>query len=347
MKEFHQAVLKDVEVKVKERSAELMIKGKQLLDDMQRKHAESISHLTQEVQRCNARQQELEAENERLKQAVRNLSVTIGLHVSMRNGSRDVPPPPPGQPGRSTPGRPHEDSPPQFLSPTPQVVDHTLGSQVPSPLLGMPPVEAGLDLTKMPEIPAFPFAPQPPASAPTLPPPSPMAPLSLEQALAPPQTPPQRTPLSLATSLSPPGRSAEEALKASSTLNVTLRKADGAELGLFLLRSDTEPGLRVEGVRSEGAVQAWNRQCQSKEKEIVVGDRIVSVNGISDNPDVMLTECKDKQLLRLVIERATGSSGSSTLRADANVFVPKAAGSQESSAEAPPPPEKTESEPQT
>mmetsp|Transcript_30772 Transcript_30772/g.56273 ORF Transcript_30772/g.56273 Transcript_30772/m.56273 type:complete len:393 (+) Transcript_30772:88-1266(+) len=340
---LRQAVMKDVEAKVKERSVELLQKGKQLIDDMQQKHSANIIELKQEVQRCNARQLELERENDRLKQALRNLSVQVS-QVSMLTGclGRDTPsagtasgpsgllsPSPVGTCGsKSTPGRgltasSLEESP--FLSPSQQPGEfNTSTSALSSPLLGMPAEGSGFpDLSKLPEVPAFPYA------TPKGPPPqSPLAPLSLAEALPPPTTPPQRTPLSLANSLSPPSRCGD-----MSKLQITLRKADGAELGLYLLRSDTEPGLRVEGVRPEGAVQAWNRQCQDKSKEIVNGDRIVSVNGITQDPDRMLEECKEKQLLRLVIERASplSSTTATTLRADANVFVPQGAPSQEGS----------------
>mmetsp|Transcript_21749 Transcript_21749/g.49498 ORF Transcript_21749/g.49498 Transcript_21749/m.49498 type:complete len:396 (+) Transcript_21749:108-1295(+) len=343
---LRQAVIKDVEAKVKERSAELLHKGKQLIDDMQQKHTASINSLQQEVQQCNARQLELERENDRLKQAIRSLSMQV-TQVSMQHTmltgcvGRDTPsaatisgpsgllsPSPPG--AKSTLGRVQtasslEESP--FLSPNQQPGEFSTGaSALGSPLLGMPAEGSGFaDLSKLPEVPAFPFA------TPKGPPPqSPLAQLSLAEALPPPQTPPQRTPLSLANSLSPPSQNGD-----MSRLQITLRKADGAELGLYLLCSDTEQGLRVEGVRPEGAVQAWNRQCQDKSKEIVNGDRIVSVNGITQDPDRMLEECKEKQLLRLVIERANPLASTmatnTTLRADANVFVPQGASSQDGS----------------
>lgn len=107
----------------------------------------------------------------------------------------------------------------------------------------------------------------------------------------------------------------------------TLRKADGADLGLNVSHHENGTALRVEGVRPEGAVEAWNRQCAgsaAQEKVVVIGDNIIAVNGISDDPKKMLDECRDKQLLRLTVAR--GAPKVTTLRADATVFVPMSAG---------------------
>ena len=37
-------------------------------------------------------------------------------------------------------------------------------------------------------------------------------------------------------------------------------EADGADLGLNVSHHESDRVLRVEGVRAEGAVEAWNRQ---------------------------------------------------------------------------------------
>jgi hypothetical protein len=187
----------------------------------------------------------------------------------------------------------------------------------------------------MPEVPPFPFPMQ--VASPSA------APLSLAEALGS-QTPGHRTQLSLATSLSPGAPSVLEALAGprpslgTNCFTFTLRKADGADLGLNVSHYENDKALRVESVRAEGAVEAWNRQCQggvSSEKAVQSGDRIVGVNSVTGDPVKMLEECRDKQLLKLTILRGTGmpatspksasaaSKAATTLRADASVFVPK------------------------
>jgi len=106
-----------------------------------------------------------------------------------------------------------------------------------------------------------------------------------------------------------------------------LRKADGSDLGLNVSHHEEDKALRVEGVRPEGAVEAWNRQCvgsTASEKAVLSGDRIVSVNGVSNDPAKMLEECRDKQLLKLTVIRGEAVPAPKTpvLRADAPEFVP-------------------------
>jgi hypothetical protein len=117
----------------------------------------------------------------------------------------------------------------------------------------------------------------------------------------------------------------------------TLRKADGADLGLNVSHHGDDCVLRVEGVRPDGAVEAWNRQCansQSAMKEVRPGDTILSVNAVSGDPVKMLEECRDRQLLKLSIERnrpamvaptVEATAKPTTLRAEASVFVPQGA----------------------
>lgn len=107
---------------------------------------------------------------------------------------------------------------------------------------------------------------------------------------------------------------------------MTLRKADGAQLGLDVKPLDGPKVLLVEGIRPDGAVEAWNRQCvgTNPERAIIAGDQIVSVNSVSYEPDKMLEECRDKQLLKLTLVRGEISEHASlSMRADASEFVPK------------------------
>mmetsp|Transcript_118771 Transcript_118771/g.322250 ORF Transcript_118771/g.322250 Transcript_118771/m.322250 type:complete len:210 (-) Transcript_118771:163-792(-) len=168
----------------------------------------------------------------------------------------------------------------------------------------------------MADIPPFPF-PGPVAGT---------VPLSLAEALCSQAPLQQRTQLSLATSLSPTAAPGPEVAPTPGQFTFTLRKADGADLGLDVSHSHKDKALRIEGVRPEGAVEAWNRQCHggvAAEKVVREGDKIVSVNSVSHDPDRMLQECKEKQLLKLTIVR--GERVPKAMRAEASVFVPQGA----------------------
>jgi len=164
--------------------------------------------------------------------------------------------------------------------------------------------------TSFAEVPEFPFPGQIASPAP---------PLSLAEHLL--HSPP---PLSLASSL----ESTPEGQQSSSgtfAFSFTLRKADGADLGLNVSHHEHDRVLRVEGVRPEGAVEAWNRQCASSalaEKAVLPGDIISSVNNIMYDPKKMLEECRDKQLLKLTVHRQRMPCKPTTLRAEASEFVP-------------------------
>eukprot|EP00435_Cladocopium_sp_Y103_P040697 s950_g11.t1 len=100
-----------------------------------------------------------------------------------------------------------------------------------------------------PEVSAFPFA-------------SMAAPLSLAEALSSSlSSPVPPTPLSLAKTLA--GEAASPAVPTApwppQVFSMTLRKADGAELGLNVKALDSQKVVLVEGIRADGAVEAWNR----------------------------------------------------------------------------------------
>lgn len=85
----------------------------------------------------------------------------------------------------------------------------------------------------------------------------------------------------------------------------TIRRADGVELGMEVVPNYNTQELEVKKVLEDGAVIAWNRLCTgpSSVKAVMPGDRVVSVNDLSGCCDRMLAECKDKQLLKLVVVR--------------------------------------------
>jgi len=77
---------------------------------------------------------------------------------------------------------------------------------------------------------------------------------------------------------------------------ITLLRAEGVSLGLDLV--DEGNSLRVAGVDRHGAVEAWNRQCQTFNRQILPGDEIFAVNSARD-PASMRQESSQKMLLKL------------------------------------------------
>jgi len=305
------AVLKDVEMKVTEKAAELASRGNHVFHRLQAKHEERLEKLTSVVTECIERQRALESENEALRQEIARLSCQMSklghtLPLPTKNHSESP------EPASCSTAAPNS-----LFSSATTPDDHGNFDSRDPPWLS--------------EVPLFPFAGVSPFSmcakscaAPPL--------LLAELTQTPTQTP-SRTPLSLENTLTPPR--APEATRAKMTngsdgisFNFTLRKADDADLGLTL--SHQEGVLRVDGIRTDGAVAAWNRACNAAEKVVMVGDEIVSINGASE-PERMLDECREKFLLKIKIrgERPTSVAETSfSFRATASEFVP-AHGSQE------------------
>eukprot|EP00413_Alexandrium_margalefii_P042376 CAMPEP_0204596312 /NCGR_PEP_ID=MMETSP0661-20131031/53168_1 /ASSEMBLY_ACC=CAM_ASM_000606 /TAXON_ID=109239 /ORGANISM="Alexandrium margalefi, Strain AMGDE01CS-322" /LENGTH=379 /DNA_ID=CAMNT_0051606909 /DNA_START=24 /DNA_END=1163 /DNA_ORIENTATION=+ len=305
---LRQAVLKDVDAKMAQRAEEIWTQGKQMLGQIQQKHRETTTRLTDEVARCRDRQLALEAENGQLKQAIQQLSSRFPPLLGSPAGGEEA------ATGTTSSGLLTPGSGDGLASPAPTAPDEAAG--------------AGGG-AKLPEVPEFPFPAQP----------APAAPLSLAEALG--SQTPHRTPLSLANSLTPSqtpeAAAAAPARSAGCTFSLTLRKADGADLGLSVSHHKCDRVLRVDGVRADGAVEAWNRQCAGgacAEKAVLKGDRIVSVNNVAYDPERMLEECREKHLLRLTVIRGDTATSAGTpgrhggLRADASVFVPTAADEQ-------------------
>jgi hypothetical protein len=314
-----QAVLEDVEARVSEKADELWRRGQTAIVKMEEKHREKARVISDEVTRMTERQRHLEAENESLKQMISALAGRFATLGAVFGGGVGVPSP--------VSGKDSVDGSTPFGPMTPLLI----------------PVEG--DAKSLPEVPAFPMQTVAGLSETAA---TAAAPLSLADALGG-QTA-ARTPLSLASSLAPtpagatpapipeaPGLSTPR--QAGRTFTFTIRKADTADLGLNVSHVESDRVLQVEGVRAEGAVEAWNRQCANgamKDKAVQKGDRIIQVNDVSYDPVKMLEECRDRQLLRLTIVRGEASPATvpnsspvrgspSVLRADASVFVPMSA----------------------
>lgn len=331
------AILQEMDIKVGDKVDELWARGKQMMGQVTKKHQEGADRLSAEIARCLDRQRQLEAENEQLKQLLNHLSTRLALLTTALSSM-----PVPGAAAASgscalSPRTATTATTPAMTPPT----AHTQrsGSDFYSPGstggAGTAAADAGL-----PEIPAFPF---PSASTAT--------PLSLAEALG------QRSPQPGAGATQPLALSLADSLPLEAAapfggcgaspyvFTFTLRKADQTDLGLNVTHHERDKVLCIEGVRPDGAVDAWNRQClggTNPEKAVMPGDRILSVNNAVYDPSKMLEECKGKQLLRLTLFRGPADaplpdlpgaqvaersppSRQTWLRADASEFVPGAA----------------------
>lgn len=301
----------DIELKVAQKVEEMWEKGKQVLHRVQQKQKEKADFVASEIEQCLQRQIALEQENEHLKQILATLTSRLNiLGMSMS--------------GALTPGC--------SASPGPTSVGpSSLASASPSESLTPNRSSSAGEFQPffLPEVPDFPF-PTPTALAVKA------KPLLLSQALLPPTAPAMLTP-------------AVSSSGSSAVFNFTLRKADDTELGLDVKPDYEKQVLVVESIRPEGAIEAWNRQCignSCPDKIVRPGDRITSVNGLSNQPDKMLEECRTRQLLKLAILRGEAAlleaateldllpatpmdvssrSQGATLRADATEFIPSKA----------------------
>jgi hypothetical protein len=88
--------------------------------------------------------------------------------------------------------------------------------------------------------------------------------------------------------------------ESSQSHTITLRRADGVPLGIDF--SEQGQHLKVESVATQGAVEAWNRQCQMSSRQILPGDQILAVN-LANDPETMRTEVSQKLLLKLEVRR--------------------------------------------
>mmetsp|Transcript_72803 Transcript_72803/g.137721 ORF Transcript_72803/g.137721 Transcript_72803/m.137721 type:complete len:465 (+) Transcript_72803:144-1538(+) len=339
-----QAVLRDVDSKVADKVKDLWSRGRTLLGNIEQENQKKATEIGEVLVRCQEKQEALQSENDRLKATIAGLVHQFSMLGSVCGGSEGaaIAAAVSSAVGAAAP------SPAAAATASPATVDVSrVGSSssqeaasaelfapgaFPSPAAAS---TGAAGATPLPEVPAWPF--------PVAPPVTPATPLSLSEALGQEPAAQQQVPLSLMGSLPAARTPAMEPALGSGVFSFTLRKADGTDLGLNVSHHEDDKVLRVEGVRPEGAVEAWNRQCQGSaacEKAVIPGDRIISVNSIIYEPLRMLEECKVKQLLKLTIVRgdhplpgvsakaATSSPSpakTTTLRADASEFVPTGA----------------------
>jgi len=335
---IRELVLQDVDAKVTEKVDALWARGRQMLCQIQQKHLETTQQLTEEVTRCLEKQQAQEAENERLRQHLHDMAtrfsmlghicsgvslgaVKSGVTEALASGSQGpVAAETQEESGILTPptsvvalGRDGASS--SSCSPTPPSMSVASLSGAGGHISTTAAAAAGAAL---PEVPAFPLPSSFPAS------PEPFRVASISGGTAPTVT------ATAAAAMATVGGASDSCC----VFNLKLRKADGADLGLNLSHHEHGQVLRIDAVRPDGAVEAWNKQCVGSDgfasKAIQPGDSIIVVNDVAQDAKKMLEECRDKRLLKLTIARgeiadALGSSSKLTsLRADATVFVPTA-----------------------
>ena len=86
----------------------------------------------------------------------------------------------------------------------------------------------------------------------------------------------------------------------------TMRRADFYQWGVEFEADENDKTLVINRVVAGGAIDSWNKMGVSMRKTdrlVLPGDRIIRVNGITDNTSMMATEFRTKQLLQLTIVR--------------------------------------------
>ena len=86
-------------------------------------------------------------------------------------------------------------------------------------------------------------------------------------------------------------------------LSITLRRDESNSLGLHYGWDDCE-GYCIYAVTKDGAVEAWNKQCTTAFRQILPGDRLVSVNGETSFRGIR-NEVDNNVLYRLQIQKTS------------------------------------------
>lgn len=84
-----EAVMLKVEARVAQKTQELWARARQFVNQMQEKHQDTNSKLQEDLARCQERQQALQAENETLRQGIQDLSARFSL-LKQAWGGEDV-----------------------------------------------------------------------------------------------------------------------------------------------------------------------------------------------------------------------------------------------------------------
>ena len=85
-----------------------------------------------------------------------------------------------------------------------------------------------------------------------------------------------------------------------------MRRADFNEWGLVYEADEHDKSIVVRSVVSRGAIDAWNKMgvaLRKTDRLVLPGDKIIRVNGITDDTSRMVIEFSNKQLVHLTIVR--------------------------------------------
>jgi len=332
--EVRRSVLVDVDTKLADKTKDLWSRGNKMLKQIDQENQEYTAKFLEELAQCREKQDSLKVEQDNLRTLLAGMVQQFSMLGALYAQSPAVPLAPDAKPP-NTPGLAFVNAPTESSAASDAGSSSaTTGLENSPPQLSTPAGYSAGAFPPLPTMPDFPF--QPASGAPS---PSTATPLSLVEALCS-DAVPSNVPVCLMGSLS---QAPSADVPAATVFSFTLRKAEGTDLGINVSHHEHDKVLWVEGIRPEGAVEAWNRQCMSNaagEKAVIPGDRIVMVNAVFGHPVKMLEECRDKLLLKFTIERggvvtrtspttptaaavaAAATPKATTLRAEATEFVP-------------------------
>jgi hypothetical protein len=109
----------------------------------------------------------------------------------------------------------------------------------------------------------------------------------------------------------PPGSTAGSGLapRDSTLVKVEVVKEPGFTTLGIEVNEENGTALRVESIDEHGLVGRHNQQQESEDCKILVGDRIVEANGIRNDPNMILHECKVMQQLSFTLSRDQSRGG--------------------------------------
>jgi hypothetical protein len=324
--EVRHAILKEIDAEVHERLHSVWRQGAKEAKQLQLENEHSTDQLLQSVALFKAAQENLEAENQNLRQLLLNLSE----HLSQLSTSSCKL----SDPWSCCPAASPSHTPSTCATPSGSVCDFgsipsasvlarafsgssvagtPAGVLTPSSDCGFPQTPSNVELSSFLEAPPGLSFGQVNASPRLVGAPKIIgAPLSLADALgfsspkkvSCPETPSRAPPVSPPRHAAPLETDFSESVDAF-IFGLTLRVADAANLGICT--SAAGPVLRIDSIQAGSAADAWNRQCSSSgaaERVLCIGDQIVGVNDVYGDAQAMAAECKRTKLLRLQIVRS-------------------------------------------
>lgn len=330
MAELRKTVMVDVDTKINEKMKEVFSRGNKMMKEFEQESQQKNAGIIAELAEMQKKQDALQAEHDHLRTVLAGMVQQLNVLGSLLIGGPKAGLPTPSAISAGIAAALGTNGTNASTSASGDAANNSSAASSSSNLLDSPSELSATALGSFSPLPAVPDFPFPASSAASTPLPAaacPPTPLSLAEALSSELTSP--VPVSLMGSLS---------RKGPYYFSFTLRKADGTDLGLNVSHHEEDKALRVESVRPEGAVEAWNRQClgsAASEKAVLPGDKIVSVNGVANDPAKMLEECRDRQLLKLTVVRGAPEAPklSKPLSADASEFVPGGAPGLEAKSE--------------